>query len=70
MIVRTSSHRATSKMKRIQPDVVSLYYKPSLYSAFYEVSDEQADAILAITGITRVRDQDRANYARTWGGEQ
>lgn len=68
VIVRTASHRSREKMRRIAPEAVSLYLNTSwpFTSGFYEITAEQAPAVLAITGITKARDQKRESYGTAW----
>lgn len=66
MIVRIGSHRANAKLQRANLGHVELY-RTDLSGGYYaEVPDDKAKIALTITGITRVRNQNRDAYAKTW----
>jgi hypothetical protein len=67
-ILRVSSRRASDKLKREAPGGTWLYPADMLTGGtFYELpADADADAALHIKGVSRPRDQERANYRKCW----
>lgn len=67
-VVRIGSHRANDKLKRANLGHVETYYSADFlrggYFAF--IPNERISEALSIKGISRVRDQNTANYSRTW----
>lgn len=67
MIVRIGSHRANAKLRQAVPEMVEVYEnsfsKPGYFAI---VSEEESAKALAITGISKVRDQDESHYSKTW----
>ena len=67
MIVRIGSHRANDKLRRAIPDMIEVYENSLTKPGYFAiVPDEKSDQALAITGISKVRDQNTDNYSKTW----
>lgn len=67
MIVRIGSHRANAKLRQAVPDMVEVYENSLTKPGYFAIVPEGTEAAaLAITGISKVRDQDEDNYSKTW----
>lgn len=67
MIVRIGSHRANAKLRSAVPDMTEVYENSFSKSGYFAIVPEGTEvAALAITGISKVRDQDESHYSKTW----
>jgi hypothetical protein len=67
MIIRTTSHRSRDKVKFVLGRHPTYYYTTKDCGCFIILEDdEEIDKVLKIKGVTKCRNQNRADYGKCW----